>query len=61
MNKNYFEVLSLKENDNDIYWKTKSYIERLQCIETMRKHMFNYDNISERLQRIYTIAPLKKD
>lgn len=61
MNKNYFEVLPLKENDNDKYWKTKSYIERLQCIETMRKHMFNYDNLSERLQRIYTIAPLKKD
>ena len=61
MDKKYFEVLPLKKNDNDTYWKTKSYIERLQCIETMRKHMFNYDNLSERLQRIYTIAPLKKD
>ena len=60
MNKNYFEVLPLEENDNDTYWKTKSYIERLQCIETMRKYMFNYDNLSERLQRIYTITPLKK-
>jgi hypothetical protein len=60
MDKKTLEIISLKEKDSSRYWKSKSYIERLVCIEEMRKYIFNYDSSAERLQRVLTITSLKK-
>lgn len=61
MDKKFLEILSLKKKDSQEYWKSKSYIERLACIEEMRKNMFNYDNTTERLQRVLKITSLKRN
>lgn len=54
-----FEVINLHEADDRGYWHERSYIERIETIEFMRKVMFGHDRVSERLQRVLTIAELK--
>lgn len=61
MNKKKLEIISLREKDSSEYWKSKSYIERLACIEEMRKYIFNYDNATERFQRVLKITSLKRN
>lgn len=56
-----FEVADLKDSDDSGYWRDRSYVERIEAIEFMRKAMFGHDRVSERLQRILTIAELKED
>ena len=56
-----FEVVPLKDAGGDDYWKGRSCKERLEAIEFMRKVMFGHDRVSERLQRVLTIADLKGD
>ena len=54
-----FEVVNLHEADDRGYWRDRSSIERIETIEFMRKVMFGHDRVSERLQRVLTIAELK--
>jgi hypothetical protein len=56
-----FEVVDMRESDDTTYWRERSYVERIEAIEFMRKAMFGHDRVSERLQRIFTIAELKED
>ncbi len=57
--RNVFEVINLHEVDDRGYWRDRSSIERIETIEFMRKVMFCHDRVSERLQRVLTIAELK--
>ncbi len=57
--KDVFEVIDLHEADDGGYWHGRSPIERIEAIEFMRKAMFGHDRVSERLQRILTVAELK--
>ena len=57
--RNVFEVINLREADDTGYWRDRSHIERIEAIEFMRKAMFGHDRVSERLQRVLTIAELK--
>ena len=59
--RNVFEIADLHEPDDTIYWRDRSYIERIEAIEFLRKVMFGHDRVSERLQRILTIAELKEN
>ena len=59
--RNVFEVANLHDPDDLGYWRDRSYIERIETIEFMRKAMFGYDRVSERLQRVLTIAELKEN
>ena len=59
--RNVFEVANLHEPDDLDYWRDRSYVERIETIEFMRKAMFGHDRVSERLQRILTIAELKEN
>jgi hypothetical protein len=59
--RNVFEVVDMHESDDTAYWRDRSYIERIETIEFMRKAMFGHDRVSERLQRILTIAELKEN
>ncbi len=57
--RNVFEVVNLNEADDSDYWRGRNAIERIEAIEFMRKVMFGYDRVSERLQRVLTVAELK--
>ena len=59
MRKDVFEVVSLHRPRDPNYWLTRDPIERIEAIEFMRKVMFGNDRVSERLQRVLTVAPLK--
>jgi len=54
-----FEVVELHEADDSNYWLDRSPVERIEAIEFMRKVMFGHDRVSERLQRVLTVAKLK--
>jgi len=56
-----FEVAGLHDPDELGYWRDRSYVERIETIEFMRKAMFGHDRVSERLQRVLTIAELKEN
>jgi len=56
-----FEVLSLSKLDDSNYWLSRSPVERIEAMEFMRKVMFGSDRVSERLQRILTVASIKKN
>ena len=60
VNRNVFEVADMHASDDTAYWRDRSYIERIETIEFLRKVMFGHDRVSERLQRILTIAELKE-
>ena len=55
-----FEITDLHEANDSNYWLDRSHIERIEAIEFMRKVMFGHDRVSERLQRILTVAELKE-
>jgi hypothetical protein len=59
--RDFFEVVDLHESDDTAYWHGQSYTERIETIEFMRKVMFGHDRVSERLQRILTVAELKEN
>jgi hypothetical protein len=57
--RNIFEVLDLHEADDRADWLNRSYAERIEAIEFMRKAMYGHDRVSERLQRVFEITELK--
>ena len=57
--RNALEVVSLHRLRDTNYWLARSPIERLEAVEFMRKAMFGSDRVSERLQRVLAVAPLK--
>ena len=59
MNKRIFKVTSLRESDDDHFWKNKTHLERLLGLEKLRRIMFGYDPLTQRLQRILKITQLK--
>ncbi|HUU41823.1 MAG TPA: hypothetical protein VMW42_12875 [Desulfatiglandales bacterium] len=61
VNRNIFDVVDMHQSDDTAYWRDRSYVERIETIELLRKAMFGHDRVSERLQRILTIAELKED
>ena len=61
MNKKAFKITSMHNNDTPDYWKTKTYVERLEALEQLRQIIFGYDPATTRLQRTLTITKLKED
>lgn len=59
--RNVFQVVDMRESDDTAYWRDQSYTERIETIEFMRKVIFGHDRVSERLQRILTVAELKEN
>jgi len=56
-----FEVTNLHEADDSAYWRNRKPVERLRAVEFMRKVMFGNDRVSQRLQRVLTVAQLKEN
>ena len=59
--RNVFEVLNLHEADDRADWHTRSFAERIEAIEFMRKAMFGHDRVSARLKRVFEIVALKRN
>ncbi len=59
--RNFFEVGNLHDEDDRDSWQDRSYLERIETIEFLRRAMFGHDRISERLQRVLTITELKEN
>lgn len=61
MNKKLFQITSIRDGNDRDYWKQKSYKERLEALELLRRIIFGYDPSTTRLQRTITITQLKKN
>ena len=61
MNKKLFQITSVRDGNDWDYWKQKSYSERLEALELLRRIIFGYDPSTARLQRTITITQLKKN
>jgi hypothetical protein len=61
MDKKYFKIASLHDGDDYDFWKQKTYLERIEALEKLRRIIFGYDPSTTRFQRIITITQLKKD
>ena len=59
IDRNVFEVINLHEADDKFDWLNRSFAERLEAIEFMRKVIFGHDRVSARLQRVLEIVDLK--
>ncbi len=54
---------ALNEQKSDFdYWQTKSYAERLQALEEIRREYNNwkYTDAEQRFQRVYRVVELKQ-
>lgn len=61
MDKKAFKVTSIYDNDDHDFWKKKTYLERIEALEKLRKVIFGYDPSTSRLQRTLRVTQLKKD
>jgi len=61
MDKRSLEITSIHDKDGRNYWAKKSYLERIEALEELRRIIFGYDPSTERLQRTLRITQLKKD
>jgi len=59
--RNVFMVGNLYEPDDSGCWHNRTYVERIETIEFMRKAMYGHDRVSARLQRVLTIVELKEN
>ena len=61
MDKTALSVTALTDqNDDGAYWRSKTPLERLEAVETMRQILYGYDP-SERLQRLLEVAELEEN
>lgn len=58
MDKSFFQITSIRQKEDD-FWKDRSYSERIEALEELRRIIFGYDPITERLQRILAVTELK--
>ena len=60
MDKRAFKITSVHEDKEHNFWKRKTYPERMEALEQLRRIIFGYDPSAARLQRILKITQLKK-
>lgn len=59
MDKDTFSVLSSFEEADEAdkaYWHSKSPQERLEALELMRQINYDYDPVTDQLQRVFEVA-----
>ena len=56
------KIVQLKDKNNDfLFWSSKTEVERLQAIETLRQQYINYKkDVQSRLQRVYRMVNQKQ-
>jgi hypothetical protein len=56
-----FDVVALDRQDDDLdYWLRRSLDERLEAIEVQRQVIYGYDPATDRLRRVFEVAPLER-
>ena len=56
-----FEVVTLDAQDDDLaYWLARSVDDRLEAIEVQRQVIYGYDPATDRLRRVFEVAPLER-
>jgi hypothetical protein len=56
-----FDVVALDRQDDDLdYWLRRSLDERLEAIEVQRQVIYGYDPATDRLCRVFEVAPLER-
>ena len=59
LDRSAFRVDSLADDsDEKAYWKSKTPIERLYALESMRQIVYGYDPATTRLQRVFEVVEL---
>jgi hypothetical protein len=59
LNRSAFRVDSLSDaSDEKAYWRSKTPLERLYALESMRQIIYGYDPATTRLQRVLEVAEL---
>ena len=55
------KIVKMKDKNNDfLFWSSKTEVERLQAIETLRQQYLNHKkDVQSRLQRVYRIVNQK--
>ena len=61
MDKKVFKITSVHKGEDYNFWKSKTYLERIEALEKLRRIIFGYDPSTTRLQRILTITQLKEN
>lgn len=61
MDKRAFKITSVHEGEDYNFWKGKTYLERMEALEKLRRIIFGYDPSTARLQRTLTITQLKEN
>ena len=61
LNKKILKVSAVFKNDEKIYWRLKSPIDRLKAIEINRRIVYGYGDTTPRFQRFFEVAQLKKN
>lgn len=59
MDKRAFKISCIYDGDDHDFWKKKTYLERIEALEKLRKTIFGYDPSTSRLQRTLRITQLK--
>ncbi len=56
------KIVQMKDKNNDfLFWSSKTEVERLQAIETLRQQYLNHKkDVQLRLQRVYRIVNQKQ-
>ncbi len=56
------KIVRLKDDNTDfLYWTSRTEIERLEAIETLRQQYINYKkDVQPRLQRVYRVVNQKQ-
>ena len=56
------KIVHLKDTNTDfMYWMSRSEVERLEAIETLRQQYINYKkDVQSRLQRVYRVVNQKQ-
>lgn len=61
MDKSFLEVVDLDApEDQPAYWRTRPPIERMRCLEMLRRVAFGYDRATSRLQKFFEVVEREK-
>lgn len=58
LDKKSFSVGNLHDNNELVYWRSKTPLERLEAIEINRRMVYGHDKATSRLQRFLEITQL---
>lgn len=56
MNKRVLSVGTFEDDDTGVYWRSRPVEERLEAMELMRMINYDYNPVTDRLQRVFEVV-----